>query len=31
LAFAGIGILMGMKKYNRTIHKDLSDNEFVGI
>jgi len=31
LAFAGIDILMGMKKYNRTIHKDLSDNEFVGI
>ena len=31
LSFAGIGVLMGMRKYNRTIHKDISDNEFVGI
>lgn len=28
--FAGLGILMGMRKYSRTTHKDLLQNEFVG-
>lgn len=31
LSFAGLGILMGMRKYNRTTHRDLSKNEFVGM
>ncbi len=28
--FVGLGILMGMRKYSRTTHKDLLQNEFVG-
>jgi rod shape determining protein RodA len=28
--FAGLGILMGMRKYSRTTHKDLLQNEFIG-
>ncbi len=31
LSFAGLGILMSMRKYNRATHKDISQNEFVGI
>lgn len=31
LSYSGLGILMGMKKYNRAIHRDLSKNEFVGV
>ena len=27
----GLGILMGMRKYNRTAHRDLMKNEFLGI
>jgi len=29
--FAGLGILMGMRRYRRTIHRDDIKNEFVGI
>ncbi|MFA6339183.1 MAG: rod shape-determining protein RodA [Candidatus Paceibacterota bacterium] len=29
--FAGLGILMGMRRYKRVMHKDLIKNEFVGI
>lgn len=28
--FTGLGILMGMRRYSRVIHKDDIDNEFVG-
>jgi rod shape determining protein RodA len=28
--FVGLGILMGMRKYSRTTHKDLLQNEFIG-
>ncbi len=28
--FAGLGILMGMRRYRRTAHKDVIKNEFVG-
>jgi rod shape determining protein RodA len=28
--FAALGILMGMRRYNRTVHKDLAKNEFIG-
>lgn len=31
LSFAGLGILMGMRKYNRAIHRDISNNEIIGI
>ena len=29
--FAGLGILMGMRRYRRTAHKDVMQNEFLGI
>ncbi len=29
--FLGLGILMGMNKYSRAVHKDLSQNEIVGV
>jgi cell division protein FtsW (lipid II flippase) len=29
--FAGLGILMGMRKYSRIAHKDDMRNEFLGI
>jgi rod shape determining protein RodA len=29
--FAGLGILMGMRGYERTAHKDMVKNEFVGV
>lgn len=29
--FAALGILMGMRKYQRTAHKESMNNEFVGI
>lgn len=29
--FLGLGILMGMRKYNRPIHKEMISNEIVGI
>jgi len=29
--FLALGILMGMNKYSRAVHKDLSKNEMVGI
>ncbi len=28
--FAGLGILMGMRRYRRVAHKDVTKNEFVG-
>jgi rod shape determining protein RodA len=28
--FAGLGILMGMRRYSRVAHKDVSKNEFIG-
>ena len=28
--FAGLGILMGMRRYRRVAHKDVTRNEFVG-
>ncbi len=28
--FAGLGILMGMRRYRRVAHKDVAQNEFVG-
>ncbi|HCB35826.1 MAG TPA: hypothetical protein DEP25_04240 [Candidatus Taylorbacteria bacterium] len=29
--FIGLGILMGMRRYKRTAHKDVIQNEFLGI
>lgn len=29
--FLGLGILMGMRRYRRTVHKDEMKNEFIGI
>ena len=29
--FAGLGILMGMRRYRRTAHKELMKNEFLGM
>ncbi len=29
--YAGLGILMGMRRYNRPAHKDDTKNEFVGV
>lgn len=29
--FAGLGILMGMRRYARTAHKEMMKNEFLGI
>jgi rod shape determining protein RodA len=31
VSFAGLGLLMGMRKYSRAMHRDISDNEFVGV
>lgn len=28
--FAGLGILMGMRRYRRVAHKEITENEFVG-
>ncbi len=28
--FTGLGILMGMRRYRRVIHKDIAQNEFIG-
>jgi rod shape determining protein RodA len=30
-SFAGLGILMGMRRYGRTAHKDAVKNEFLGL
>lgn len=30
-SFVGLGILMGMRRYHRTAHKDMMKNEFLGI
>ena len=30
ISFVGLGILMGMRRYQRQAHKDLMKNEFVG-
>jgi rod shape determining protein RodA len=29
--FAGLGILMGMRKYSRSVHPDYMKNEFLGV
>ncbi|MEK7170121.1 MAG: FtsW/RodA/SpoVE family cell cycle protein [Patescibacteria group bacterium] len=29
--FAGLGILMGMRRYRRIAHKDMAQNEFIGV
>jgi cell division protein FtsW (lipid II flippase) len=29
--FIGLGILMGMKRYSRPIHKDIASNEILGV
>ncbi len=29
--FIGLGILMGMRKYGKAVHKDVMKNEFLGI
>lgn len=29
--FLGLGVLMGMNRFSRTAHKDLSSNELVGV
>ena len=29
--FMGLGILMGMRRYARVAHKELMQNEFVGV
>jgi rod shape determining protein RodA len=29
--FIGLGVLMGMKRYSRTVHKDVAHNEMVGV
>ena len=31
IAFIGLGILMGMRRYSREVHKDSIKNEFLGI
>lgn len=31
VAFIGLGILMGMRRYSRDVHKDVIKNEFLGI
>ena len=28
--FTGLGILMGMRRYRRVVHKDVTKNEFIG-
>lgn len=30
-SFTGLGILMGMRRYRRTAHKEMMKNEFLGI
>lgn len=30
-SFVGLGILMGMRRYGRTAHKEMMKNEFLGI
>lgn len=30
-SFIGLGILMGMRKYNRSAHREMMKNEFLGI
>ena len=29
--FFGLGIMMGMKRYSRSVHKDISGNELIGV
>lgn len=29
--FFGLGVLMGMKRYGRPVHKDVAENEMVGV
>lgn len=29
--FTGLGILMGMRRYRRIAHKDMAQNEFIGV
>ncbi|MEX0934098.1 MAG: rod shape-determining protein RodA [Candidatus Paceibacterota bacterium] len=29
--FAALGILMGMRRYRRTAHKEMMENEFIGV
>ncbi|MCR4311283.1 MAG: rod shape-determining protein RodA [Candidatus Taylorbacteria bacterium] len=29
--FAGLGVLMGMSRYQRVVHKDFSQNELLGV
>jgi rod shape determining protein RodA len=29
--FLGLGVLMGMKRYSRTVHKSITQNEMVGV
>jgi rod shape determining protein RodA len=31
MTFAGLGILMGMRKYSHAAHRDVVKNEFVGF
>lgn len=31
IMFAGLGILMGMRRYRRVAHKEAAQNEFVGV
>jgi rod shape determining protein RodA len=31
MEFGGLGILMGMKRYSRTVHKEIAQNEMVGV
>lgn len=31
ISFIGLGILMGMRRYSRDVHKDVIKNEFLGI
>jgi len=29
--FAALGIIMGMNRYSRTVHRDVADREFIGV
>jgi rod shape determining protein RodA len=29
--FLGLGILMGMRRYQRAVHKEMNNNEIVGV
>ncbi len=31
MEFGSLGMLMGMKRYSRTVHKDIASNEMVGL